>query len=173
MHTVINPTLAQKVLAVGFDSPIFPISVVQKMSGVTEDQVRTFVKRRHAPMRFTKPQGHGVRTLYAPQDVFEIMAISELSLLGVAPKSFGDLAEIISNLMISQIRELAGVFGNTKTDIDYQRYVVIFYDETKGKSHASLEVDPRDLKPDPPARIVVDCRLLAIKAIQAFANYAR
>lgn len=166
----INPTIAQQVIMSGMDRPIFPIDKVAELTDVSVENIRNFIKRGNVRLRYTKPEGHGVRVLYAFQDVIEIMAAAELFLLGVAPKAFGNLAETIATFTIYQIQEAAGVYGNSTQPKDFQRFIVVFYDRELQEAEAMIENSPTQAD-EHIARIIVDCRKLAAKAIFAYINY--
>jgi hypothetical protein len=169
---IINPTLARQAIQAGLDLAVFPLTELAKLASVSVDNIRNLIKRGHVKLRFTKTEGYGVRVMYAFQDAIEIMAAAELSNLGLAPKSFGNIAEQIASFTIYQIQEAASIYSTATTPEDFQRYVVIFYNDDTQEAETFVVNSPI---PDPLdkriTRIIVDCRLLAIKALFAYANY--
>ena len=169
---VLNPTLARKVIQDGMARQVFPLSEVAKLSAVSVETIRNLINRGNVRLRFTKPEGYGVKVKYAFHDVLEIMAASELLRIGIAPKGFGNIADEISTYTIYQIQEAAGMWGSSPEPANYQRYVVIVYNEHTQEVQTAVTSDPA---PEPLnthiTRLVVDCRLLANKALFAYANY--
>ena len=166
-----NPTLAKQVVLFGMNRPVIPISEAAKLAGVSVDTVRNFRKHGIIKLRFMKSEGYGVPVLFSFHDVIEIMAASELYHLNVAPKGLGSLSEEIATFTIYQIQEVAGIFGSSPTPENFQRYIVIFYNERIQEIEASIESDPAQSLDMHTTKIVVDCRKLAIKAVYAFVNY--
>ena len=167
---------ALKVHNAGWDAPIFTLKEVSEISAVSMETIRTNIKRGHVTLAYTRPEGHGVPTLYAMDDVVAIIATSELALLGIAPKAFGDIPVYIKHFTLCQIQFAAGVFGEPETTTDNdKRYVVVYYDKESRTIKASFEDNPITAMAHQAhiARIVIDCRMIASRIIDAFFFYGK
>lgn len=166
---------AKAILALGAEQ-LFPIEGIAQAVNVASTTIRNWINRGHLELLQTRLFGKGSKALFAYYDVIQIVAMAELSHLGIDPKQSGRLVVHIQSLISHQIRSYAGEWGDPTNYVDFKRYAYIFYNYELDK--LEIAVVTEDIDREYPtvqdiSIIALDCLELAKKSVYILLNMKR
>ena len=165
-----NTPLA-RMLVSSIGTPSLSTDALSEITGVPAVTIRAWIKRGHIELRTTERPGTGKAMLFSFHDAVEIMALSQLARLGIAPGKFAAHAsETVMSTVMQQISELAGVWGTERIwEDNMKRFVVLYHSVRAQGLDFSVVSDPiNNILPDDSVKIVFDCRQLAVFSINRF-----
>lgn len=171
---------ARAVLSLG-SQPIFKIEDVAEAVGLAPTTIRNWIDRGHIELLYSRLFGRGTRSYFAYYDVILIMIAAELSHLGIKPMDIRSAITEIHGFVNQKISEAAGTWGDPKEHPDYEnfhRYVALYYTGDKEfPIESSLLPNLNTVLPDHSirdvTRIIIDCKMLAEKAMHIFKTLPR
>ena len=167
---------ARAILSLGADT-IFKIEDVANAVGLAPTTIRNWLSRGHIDLVYTRFFGRGSRAYFAYYDVILIMIAAELSHLGIKPMDVRIVLSDINAAVGNRIREIAGVRSD-RTQKNFGRYIALYYTGDKKEPIRLYSLYSFD-KMLPLsglidiARIVIDSKTLAEKAIWLFSTLPR
>lgn len=150
--------------------PVLTTSDLSRLVGVKETTLRQWIKRGHVELRNSERPGPGRAMLFSSADTLEVMAIAEISRLGLPLDTFArSVAEIIMSTALKKMGELAGDYGPWKDEWRHEMsYVILFHSPLHGGHEWSQSSFPRPYPPNPLVAtwVVIDCFALAMRALE-------
>jgi hypothetical protein len=160
------------------NKPCLYVSELSALTGFSAVNIRMHQNRLNIILEHTPiaGRGQGIKALYPPVDLFEVMALAELCKLDVPLKRSGNhiktgtgIAYHIANLMYRRLRQKNGEELNDNSDLRYA--LILFSDDFNGIDIVWSEYSyPAFESPhtDKITWVTVDCEVLLQKAIHFF-----
>lgn len=165
--------LLARMLISSSEIPSLSTDELSKITGVPAVTIRAWIKRGHIVLRASDRPGTGKTMLFSFHHALQVLALSQLTRLGMPPGVFiARASSVVMSTVLRQINELAGVWGEERIwEDNVNRFVVLFYSYRIQGLEFSVTYDPIDGIPEDSVKIVFDCRQLAVFALNRFRSH--